>query len=79
MSFDSAKCSFCLLILLICLHVPEAFSKIKTVLRSIGARTREELQEALIYAITTITENDASGWFCHCGYKVPDSSNEEAV
>jgi transposase len=52
--------------------IEEAFSKIKTVLRSIGARTREDLQEALEQACATITPSDAIGWFRHCGYSVPD-------
>jgi transposase len=48
--------------------IEEAFSKVKAVLRRIGARTREALQEALAYAITTVSASDASGWFSHCGY-----------
>jgi len=44
--------------------IEEAFSKIKAVLRKVGARTREALQEALEYALTS----DAAGWFQHCGY-----------
>ena len=52
--------------------IEEAFSKMKSVLRSIGARTREDLQEALEQACATITASDARGWFRHCGYAVPD-------
>ena len=48
--------------------IEEAFSKIKAMLRRIGARTREALQEALEYALTTVSAFDASGWFSHCGY-----------
>ena len=59
--------------------IEEAFSKVKTVLRSIGARTREALYEALEYAITTITANDAHGWFRHCGYSVPDLPSKETA
>ncbi len=54
--------------------IEEAFSKIKSVLRRIGARTREALQEALEDACTTITASDAVGWFRHCGYLVPDTA-----
>jgi transposase len=54
--------------------IEEAFSKIKSVLRSIGARTREALQDALEYACATVTASDAVGWFRHCGYSVPDTS-----
>ena len=49
--------------------IEEAFSKVKAVLRRIGARTREALQEALEYALTTVSASDASGWFSHCGYR----------
>ena len=48
--------------------IEEAFSKMKAVLRSIGTRTREALQEALEYALTTVSASDAAGWFRHCGY-----------
>ncbi len=48
--------------------IEEAFSKVKAVLRRIGARSREALQEALEYALTTVSASDASGWFSHCGY-----------
>src|SRR5947209_14747109 len=48
--------------------IEEAFSKIKAVLRRVGARTQEALQEALIQALLTVTATDASGWFQHCGY-----------
>src|SRR5436309_1845883 len=48
--------------------IEEAFSKIKAILRRVGARTREALQEALEQALLTITQADASGWFRHCGY-----------
>jgi len=45
-----------------------AFSKLKTILRRVEARTREALQEAIIQALPAITEQDALGWFVHCGY-----------
>jgi transposase len=48
--------------------IEEAFSKRKTLLRRMGARTREGLQEAIAQALTLITAQDASGWFTHCGY-----------
>jgi len=59
--------------------IEEAFSKVKTVLRGIGAHTREALYEALEYASTTITINDAKGWFRHCGYSVPNLPDKEAA
>jgi transposase len=48
--------------------IEETFSKLKAVLRRIGARTQEKLQEAIGQALLTITEQDAQGWFRHCGY-----------
>lgn len=46
----------------------EAFSKLKTFLRRVGARTREALQEAIAQALLTVTPQDAHGWFRHGGY-----------
>lgn len=50
--------------------IEEAFSKIKSVLRQKGARTREALQESLKAALATISASDARGWFAHCGYSL---------
>lgn len=47
-----------------------AFSKLKTWLRSAAARTRQALDDALIHALTWISEADAQNWFDHCGYHV---------
>lgn len=49
--------------------IEEAFSKLKTFLRHVGARTPEALQEAIGQALLTITVQDAHGWFGHCGYQ----------
>jgi transposase len=48
--------------------IEEAFSKLKSFLRRAGARTREDLYEALSHALEVITPQDALGWFTHCGY-----------
>ena len=48
--------------------IEPCWSKLKTCLRAIKACTREALDEALTYAIDTITASDARGWFGHCGY-----------
>jgi transposase len=48
--------------------IEEAFSKLKTILRRVGARTREALEEAIGHALLAITTQDAQGWFVHCGY-----------
>lgn len=45
-----------------------AFSKLKTFLRRVGARTREALEAAIGEGLQTITAQDARGWFGHCGY-----------
>jgi transposase len=47
--------------------IEEAFSKLKTALRRMKARTPEALQEAIAEALLTITSQDASGWFTPCG------------
>jgi transposase len=57
--------------------IEEAFSKLKTFLRRVGARTREDLQEAIATALTLITAQDALGWFTHCGYPPLPSSEKD--
>lgn len=52
--------------------IEEAFSKLKTFLRRVGARTREDLWQALSDALEIITPQDALGWFTHCGYFAAD-------
>jgi len=49
--------------------IEEAFSKVKGILRKVGARTRETLIEALGVAISAITPADAHGYFEHGGYR----------
>ena len=56
--------------------IEEAFSKLKTVLRRRGARTREALQEAIATALDLITATDALGWFTHCGYPLSRSTEK---
>ena len=46
----------------------EAAFKIKGLLRKAEARTREALVDAMGPAISSITEEDAWGFFEHCGY-----------
>ncbi len=50
--------------------IEEAFSKIKNILRKVGARTHEALLEAMSGALGEVTPWDAAGWFDHCGYEV---------
>ncbi len=51
--------------------IEQAFSKLKAILRGLGARTREALQEAVRLAIEAITRDDATAWFAHAGYALP--------
>jgi transposase len=48
-----------------------AIAKVKSVLRSIGARTVEALSQAIAEALAQISESDAAAFFRHCGYWVP--------
>src|SRR4051812_24762788 len=45
-------------------------SKIKNILRKVGARTHEALVEAMCGALCEVTPWDVAGWFAHCGYEV---------
>ena len=51
--------------------IEQAFSKIKAILRGLGPRTKEALQEAVRLAIEAITRHDAVAWFAHAGYALP--------
>lgn len=44
------------------------WSKLKTAVRAVGARTRQRLDRAITQATATICEADAVAWFAHCGY-----------
>lgn len=48
--------------------IEQAFSKIKALLRGLGARTKEALWEAVGLAVEAITPEDAHAWFAHAGY-----------
>jgi transposase len=48
--------------------IEEAFSKIKHLVRKVGARTREALVEAIARALAAVTPEDSAGWFAHAGY-----------
>ncbi len=52
---------------LVCIE--EAFSKITNLIRKAEARSREALLEAIGAAISAITDQDARGFFEHCGYR----------
>ena len=48
--------------------IENCWSKGKTFLRSVEARTRKDLDAALSKALATMTRDDIEGWFAHCGY-----------
>ena len=52
--------------------IEEAFSKIKALVRKVGARVREALVEAIGRALAAVTPEDATGWFAHAGYRPQD-------
>ncbi len=48
--------------------IEEAFSKIKALLQKAEARTGGDLVEAIGWALSAVTDQDAKGFFGHCGY-----------
>lgn len=48
--------------------IEKMWSKVKSLLRSIEARTPEDLTAAIGRALAQITAKDALGWFASCGY-----------
>jgi transposase len=48
--------------------IEHAWSKLKTRLKAIAARSLEALEAELKPALDTITAQDAQGWFRHAGY-----------
>jgi len=50
--------------------IEKCWSKIKTYLRAVKARTIEALEKALKEALELVTKEDAHGWFKSCGYPV---------
>lgn len=47
-----------------------AFSKIKGQLKSLAARTKQALANAVAEACRTVSSTDVAGWFRHCGYNL---------
>jgi transposase len=50
--------------------IEKMWSKIKALLRSAEARTPEQLDQAISFAFSKITAQDAMGWFASCGYSI---------
>ena len=51
--------------------IEQAFSKVKALLRGLGARTQDALQRAVRLALEAISSDDAAAWFAHAGYRLP--------
>ncbi len=49
--------------------IEEAFSKIKNLLRKVAARSKEALEEAMDWALSAVSSEDARGYFEHAGYR----------
>ena len=47
------------------------WAKMKSLLRSTGARTMSALEDAVDNALDSITPTNACNWFRHCGYAPP--------
>jgi len=52
--------------------IEEAFSKLKSLRRRAGARSREALEAAIADALDQISPADARAYFIHCGYPLSD-------
>jgi transposase len=50
--------------------IEECWSKVKTILRTLAARTTDALDNAITSALAAITPNDTHGWFDDCGYSL---------
>jgi transposase len=51
--------------------IEEALSKIKHILRNIGARTKEALIEAMGRALAAVSTQDVRSFLVNCGYRAP--------
>jgi transposase len=50
--------------------IEPCWSKVKTALRKVKARTRVVLDAAIAEAMVTVSPTDAWNWFKHCGYPI---------
>lgn len=48
--------------------IEKMWSKVKGILRSAEARTKETLDAAIAQALCQVTRKDAMNWFASCGY-----------
>ena len=49
--------------------IEEPLSKVKHILRKIGARTKEALIEAMGRALAAVSDKDVRGFFVQCGHR----------
>lgn len=49
--------------------IEECWSKVKSILRKIGAKTKDSLEQAIHTALSAVTPQDLKGWFNHAGYR----------
>jgi transposase len=56
--------------------IEPCWSKLKTCLRAVKARTREALATAVASALATVTAADARAWCTHSGYVLHSIENE---
>jgi len=47
------------------------WSKIKAILRKLKIRSRDLLEEAIVFALDSVSVSDISNWFAHDGYRLP--------
>lgn len=50
--------------------IEQAWSKLKTAVRTAQAQSRQALEQAVRAAVDWISSADATNWFNHCGYHV---------
>lgn len=48
--------------------IENCWSKVKSILRTVGARTYKALEAAIEFAISQVTQEDIHNWFTHCCY-----------
>lgn len=53
--------------------IEKMWSKLKTFLRRVKARTQKQLDEAIAEGLKLVTPSDCQGWFKSCGYEVTQS------
>jgi transposase len=53
--------------------IENCWSKVKSILRTIGARTYQELEKAIEEAFNQVTKKDLRNWFAHCCYCTSDA------